>query len=64
MQRQAGGDHCAHRSRDVRLVLLIAAAWLIGSVVLGVALGRVIRRLSRRYPVADDTARYERDSAS
>ncbi len=40
----------------MRLLLLIGGVWFTGSLLLGLALGRIFRRLGRRYPAAGDAA--------
>lgn len=39
----------------MRTLLLIAGAWAVGSLLLGLLIGRIIRRVGRRYPVSHDT---------
>lgn len=38
----------------MRLLVLIAAWWAVGSLVLGLLVGRILRRLGRRYPEPRD----------
>ncbi len=40
----------------MRLLLLIGGVWFIGSLLLGLALGRIFRRLGRRYAAPGDAA--------
>lgn len=36
------------------LLVVIAASWAAGSLVLGLLVGRILRRLGRRYPAPRD----------
>jgi hypothetical protein len=38
----------------VSLLVLIAASWAVGSLVLGLLMGRILRRVGRRYPAPRD----------